>query len=96
MTKSKQQADLLYRKLVGVTDRFLDVTIEHAGSIPFDENVRKAVQKQKAVYEAYPSCKASIAFRELAKKADSWPLAYSPRGHLEFFVEQLVTHSVRG
>jgi flagellar biosynthesis protein FlhG len=48
------------------------------------------VQKQKAVYDAYPSCKASIGYRELAKSANSWPISYLPRGHLEFFVEQLV------
>jgi len=90
MTKTRQQGELLYRKLTGVTDRFLDVTIEHVGNIPFDECVRKAVQKQKAVYDAYPSCKASIGYRELAKSANSWPISYLPRGHLEFFVEQLV------
>jgi len=95
MTKNKQRGELLYKKMVGVADRFLDVTIEHVGNIPFDENVRKAVQKQKAVYEAYPNCKASIAYRELARNVDSWPLSYSPRGHLEFFVEQLVAQGSR-
>ncbi|MBV1877972.1 MAG: MinD/ParA family protein [Pseudomonadales bacterium] len=95
MTKNKQQGDLLYRKLVGVTDRFLDVTIEHVGNIPFDENIRKAVQRQKAVFDAYPSCKASIAYRELARNANNWPLAGGPRGHLEFFVEQLVAQGMR-
>jgi flagellar biosynthesis protein FlhG len=95
MTSNKQQGALLYRKLVGVTDRFLDVTLEHVGNIPFDECVRKAVQKQKAVYEAYPTSKAAMAYRELAKAADSWPVAQSARGHLEFFVEQLVGQGVR-
>ncbi|MCB1646451.1 MAG: MinD/ParA family protein [Pseudomonadales bacterium] len=95
MTRTRQQGQLLYRKLVGVTDRFLDVTIEHVGNIPYDENVRKAVQRQKAVYEAYPSCKASMAYRELARNADSWPVSYGPRGHLEFFVEQLVAQGAR-
>lgn len=95
MTKTKQQGELLYRKLTGVTDRFLDVTIEHVGNIPFDECVRKAVQKQKAVYDAYPSCKASIAFRELAQNVNRWPISYMPRGHLEFFVEQLVSQGAR-
>lgn len=95
MTRNKQQGALLYRKILNVTERFLDVTIEHVGTIPFDENVRKAVQKQRAVYEAYPSCKASLAYRELAIKADSWPLASCPRGHLEFFVEQLVAQGTR-
>jgi flagellar biosynthesis protein FlhG len=95
MVKTKQQGALLYKKLVGVADRFLDVTIEHVATIPFDENVRKAVQKQRAVYEAFPSSKASIAYRDLALRADSWPISYSPRGHLEFFVEQLIAQGAR-
>jgi flagellar biosynthesis protein FlhG len=95
MVRNRQQGALLYRKLVGVADRFLDVTIEHVATVPLDESVRKAVQKQRAVYEAYPSCKASLAYRDLALRVDSWPVSYSPRGHLEFFVEQLVANGAR-
>lgn len=95
MTRTKQQGEILYRKLYAVADRFLEVAMEHAGTIPFDDCVRKAVKKQKAVFEAYPSCKASIAYRELAAKTDQWPLSSSPRGHLEFFVEQLVIAEIR-
>jgi len=42
---------------------------------------------------AYPRAKASLAFKALAQKVDSWPLPSSPRGHLEFFVERLVQAS---
>jgi flagellar biosynthesis protein FlhG len=90
MVRTQQEARDLYGKLVKVTDRFLDVTLQFTGAIPMDENVRKAVQRQKAVCEAYPRCKASLAFKALAKKVDSWPLPSVPRGHLEFFVDQLV------
>lgn len=95
MTRTKQQGEALYRKLQRVADRFLDISLEHVGVIPFDDSVRKSVQRQKAVYEAYPSCKASIAYRELAEKANRWPLVSSSRGQLEFFVEQLVASEVR-
>ena len=50
----------------------------------------KAVQKQRAVYEAFPRSKCSLAFRAIAQKVDTWPLPSNPRGHLEFFVERLV------
>jgi flagellar biosynthesis protein FlhG len=90
MVRTQQEARDLYAKLVKVTDRFLDVTLQFTGAIPFDDNVRKAVQRQKAVCEAYPRCKASLAFKSLAKKVDAWPLPSVPRGHLEFFVDQLV------
>ncbi|WP_312844990.1 pyridoxine 5'-phosphate oxidase C-terminal domain-containing protein, partial [Pseudomonas aeruginosa] len=48
-------------KLTKVTDRFLDVALQYVGVIPYDESVRKAVQKQRAVYEAFPRSKASLA-----------------------------------
>lgn len=90
MVKTPQEGRQLFEKLSRVTERFLDVALHYVGSIPFDEYVKKAVQRQKAVVEAYPRCKASIAFRALAQKVDAWPLPSSPRGHLEFFVERLV------
>ncbi len=90
MTRSVQEGQKLFNKLTQVTDRFLDVTLQYVGHIPFDESVRKAVQKQRAVYQLFPRSKASLAFKALAQKVDVWPIPSSPRGHLEFFVESLV------
>ncbi|MDX1589320.1 MAG: MinD/ParA family protein [Oleiphilaceae bacterium] len=90
MVRSEQEGRHLYEKLYRVTERFLEVALQYTGSIPYDEQVRKAVQRQKAVLEVYPQSRASQAFRELARKVDNWPLPSSPRGHLEFFVERLV------
>lgn len=88
--KSQQEGKHLYNKLSRVTERFLDVALQYVGSIPYDEAVKKAVQRQRAVVEAYPRAKASLAFKALAQKVDAWPLPSTPRGHLEFFVERLV------
>lgn len=90
MVKTPQEGHNLFAKLTKVTDRFLDVALQYVGSIPFDDSVKRSVQRQKAVVEAYPRAKASIAFKSLAKKVDSWPLPTTPRGNLEFFVENLV------
>lgn len=90
MTRTTQEGRNLFNKLTQVTERFLDVTLQYVGSIPFDESVRKAVQRQRAVVEVAPRCKASLAFKQLAEKVDLWPLPSTPRGHLEFFVERLV------
>jgi flagellar biosynthesis protein FlhG len=90
MTRTPQEGINLFNKLNTVCDRFLDVTLQFVGQIPFDENVRKAVQKQKALLEFAPSSKASIAIRALAQVVDKWPLPYSPTGRLEFFVERLL------
>lgn len=90
MTRTAQEGQLLFNKLTQVTERFLDVTLQYVGSIPFDENMRKSIQRQKAVVEFAPRSKAAIAFGQLADKVEKWPLPTSPRGHLEFFVERLV------
>lgn len=90
MVANPKQGHHLFAKLSGVCERFLDVSMQYAGAIPFDEQVRAAVKKQKAVIDFAPNCKASQAYRQLATKIDGWPILSSPRGHLEFFVENLL------
>jgi len=90
MVLTEQEGRNMFNKLLTVTDRFLDVTLQYVGSIPYDESVRKAVQKQVPVLKAFPKSKVALALRQLANKVDSWPVQTLPRGHLEFFVERLV------
>ena len=90
MVRSEADGVAVFEKLQHVTDRFLDVTLMHAGSIPYDDQLRRAVQKQRAVIDLYPASKAAAAFRKLAEQVDSWPIPTTPTGHLEFFVERLV------
>jgi len=90
MVRNEADGNAVFTKLQHVTERFLDVNLIHAGSIPYDDQLRRAVQKQKAVLELYPASKAAQAFRKLAQEVDSWPIPTTPSGHLEFFVERLV------
>lgn len=93
MVSSVQAGNELYRKILQVTDRYLDVALDFIGSIPNDDYLRKAVQRQKSVVDAFPRCKSSLAFKKLAQKADSWPVPSSAGGRLEFFVERLILAS---
>jgi len=90
MVRSLKEGNDLFTKLTRVTDRFLDVSLELIGCVPFDTNVRQAVKKQKLVIEAFPDTPASIAIGLLAKKAINWPIPQSPGGNLEFFIEKLL------
>lgn len=96
MTRTAQEGQNLFNKLTQVTERFLDATLQFVGSIPFDDNQRKAIQRQRAVVEMAPRSKVALAFISLAEKVDKWPLPSSPRGHLEFFVESLVQPAAAG
>lgn len=89
MVRSTQEGIELYRKLVRVSERFLDVTLDYTGSIPHDEYLRKAVQKQRAVVDAYPRSRSAMAFAKLAQKVTQWPAPKSATGSIEFFVERL-------
>jgi flagellar biosynthesis protein FlhG len=89
-TRSPGEGRDLYQKLLRVCDRFLDVTLEYAGCVPQDDFLRRAVQRQVTVVEAFPGALASQGFKNLASKADTWAVPDGARGHLEFFVERLV------
>ena len=89
-TRRSGEGPALYQKISRVCDRFLNVTLEFAGSIPFDDYLRRALQRQTAVVDAYPASISSIALKNLASKADKWSVPQGARGHLEFFVERMV------
>ncbi|MEG3158407.1 MinD/ParA family protein [Lysobacter zhanggongensis] len=85
----------LFDKLQRVTSKFLDVTLNYLGAIPRDEWLRRAVQRQEAVVDAFPSAPASAAFRDIARRAGQWQSPQGPRGHVEFFMERLIAQPSR-
>ncbi len=95
MTHSSQEGRELYSKLLNVTDKYLDLTAIYMGTVPYDDYLRKAVKKQRPVVSAYPRSRSSLAFKNLAQKADKWPVTDTPGGHLEFFVERLVGSGIK-
>jgi flagellar biosynthesis protein FlhG len=96
MARSAQEGRDLYNKMCRVTDRYLDVMLSYMGSIPYDDYLRKAVRSQKPVVQAYPRSRVAQTFKNLAKKADNWPVPDGAGGHLQFFVERLIQFSSQG
>ncbi|MGO4551386.1 MinD/ParA family protein [Lysobacter sp. 2RAF19] len=86
----------LFRKLERVTSRFLDVTLSHLGSIPRDEWLRRAIQRQEPVVDAFPSSPSALAFRDIARRSRQWQSPPGARGHVEFFLERLVQAQAPG
>ena len=93
---SIQQGRELYIKLSRVADKYLDVTLDFIGSIPYDDYLKKSVQKQKCVIENFPRSPSAMAFQKLAQKVMTWPVPKTMEGHLEFFIERLVNFSTQG
>jgi len=85
----------LFGKLERVAARFLDVTLSYLGAIPRDEWLRRAVQRQEAVVEAFPSSPSALAFRDIARRAAQWQAPQGSRGGVEFFIERLIAAPTR-
>ncbi len=93
MVQSVQQGQQLFNKLSMVTSKYLDVSLSYTGGVPFDDYLRKSVQKQSPVLETFPRSKAALAIRNLALKIDGWPIKTQAGGYLEFFVERMIQYS---
>lgn len=94
--RSSSDGIALFENLRRVAERFLDVQLMHLGNIPHDDWVRRAIQRQRAVMEAYPNSVAAGAFRSMARSVMRLPPPAGARGNLEFFVERLVTAPLMG
>jgi flagellar biosynthesis protein FlhG len=90
MTREGGHGRQLFEKLLRVTERFLQVTLDHAGSVPYDDRVWRAVQLQTPFVTAFPTSLAASALKQLAHRADSWDAPRVARGGIEFFVERLL------
>ena len=95
MTDDREEGRLLFRRLVQVCEKYLDVVLDLMGIIPRDPKIVKAIQKQRALLHTYPSSPAAIEFRKIAEAVDRWPRVKRANGKLEFFLERLIdTHVV--
>jgi len=92
MVQSVQQGHALFQKLSKVTDRYLDVTLKFAGAVPYDEYLRKSVQKQTPVVMGFPRSKSSLALKTIAARIGSWPLKSQAGGYIEFFIERMIQY----
>ena len=90
MTRSPTDGRDVYRKLSLVAERFLHISMDFLGSIPFDPRLAEAVCQQRPLVELYPQSKAAQAFLSLAHDLSAWPLPESPKGGLQFFWQSLL------
>ncbi len=60
----------LFQRFQSVVERFLDIQLEHLGSVPADPHVRRAALRKRCVVEAYPLTAAGQAFNRVAQALD--------------------------
>jgi len=67
MAKDSNEARDVYKRLSNATNHFLDLPIEYLGYIPYDQNVTRAVKKQRLLAEAFPDSKAIKSMSKIVK-----------------------------
>ncbi|GJL53248.1 MAG: site-determining protein [Nitrospirales bacterium] len=85
MVRKPMEAKDVFRKLSLVTDRFLNVTLDYVGYIPFDDCIPLAVSQQRPVSTAFPRSSASRAFTRVGTAMGQWKHDHSLRGGYQLF-----------
>ncbi|MDD5827594.1 MAG: MinD/ParA family protein [Lachnospira sp.] len=80
--QSEEEGRNLYEKLQAVVSRFLGINLEYIGTVPQDNNILKAVMKQKPVSIMYPNSVSSKHFEHIANYLDGTEadIPYGKRG----------------
>jgi flagellar biosynthesis protein FlhG len=68
MVKSQDEAKEVYLRLAQATNHFLQLAIEHLGFVVYDENMSKAVKRQRLLAEIYPASPSIECLRDVAEK----------------------------
>lgn len=68
MVKEEKEALEIYKKILGVTDRFLDVYLHYFGFIPLDRHINMATRKQRLWVEYFPDSSATRALAQICDR----------------------------
>ena len=88
--ESNAHGEVLFHQILKVINKYLDVSVNHLGSIPEDPYLRKSVKRQLAVTTAYPRSRSAEAFKSIADRLIAYKNDSYSSGNLEFFAERLV------
>lgn len=87
-TGDEREGQELFGKIRRVTDLYLDVVLRHIGNVPHDAYLKRAVQEQRSVVDAYPKSAAGTAFRDIARRLMRLPQRNAAGGGIQFFFER--------
>ncbi|MFO7718730.1 MAG: MinD/ParA family protein [Thermodesulfobacteriota bacterium] len=87
---SQREALQVYEKMTLVTSRFLDVSVEFTGWLPFDKRINDALKKQKPFIEMFPKAKLTEACLSVVDNLQNESAAMPQKGTPQFFWEKLL------
>lgn len=88
--RSEKEAINVFNNICKVAGKFLNISIDYLGHIPYDENMIKAVMRQRVVLDLYPKSPASRSFLKLAAKVKESVPKMELKGNMQLFFKRLV------
>ena len=71
----------------------IEIFLSYAGHIHEHKSARIAANKGQAIYKMFPKSEFSHDIKKLSQAIETWPTRVNPRGHIEFFMEELIGKS---
>ena len=84
----------LYEKLSVVVSKFLGIEMEYIGIIPYDNNIQKAIMKQKPVSIVYPNSAAAKGYEAIVKLLENGQEQEASQNGIKGFFKTLFSKKV--
>jgi flagellar biosynthesis protein FlhG len=91
--KDEAEARAAFDAMSQVARRFLALSLDFMGHVPFDESLRQASRLKGAVVEAFPLAASSSSFRKIADTVVRWPYPQHQHGSIDDILQQLIKNS---
>jgi flagellar biosynthesis protein FlhG len=85
--RSEKEAFDTFRKIALVTDRFLSLSIDYIGYLPFEPGIKDAIIAQKGYISMYPNSAFAKKISSVARKIIDDPVG-EVKGGIQFFLKQ--------
>jgi flagellar biosynthesis protein FlhG len=80
----------VFEKLTMVSGRYLDISLDYLGCIPYDKKMHDSVRQQQVMVDLFPDHKVARAFVDLAGNLIEAPANNQAQGTLQFFWKQFL------
>jgi flagellar biosynthesis protein FlhG len=85
--RSEKEAFDTFRKLAIVADKFLNLSVEYIGFLPYEQHVKDAIIAQKGYIAMYPNSVFSKKLAVIGKRLIENPLT-DVKGNIQFFLKK--------
>lgn len=87
--RNEKEAFDTFRKLYIVADKFLNLSINYLGYLPFDQHVKDSIIAQKGFITMYPNSSYARKLGEIGRKLLDTSLAGNAKSTVQFFKDAL-------